>query len=622
LKTYWKYIRKYKAPFILAPLFTLLEASGEFLLPYLNADLINRGAAARDISFILRQGRLMLLFAVFMLLFGTAGFGFAIYGTVKVTSDLRKDVFDRVIRFSYSDLDRFSTGSLITRITNDMVQVQDFMKQLMRGGMRAPVIMTGALVMSFYMAPRLAWIMLIVILVLAVTVFILIHLASPRYTRMQEAIDGMNTGIEEAITNEKVIKSFVRETLEAEKFGVLNRTLVDRTISALSIMLLIQPLSQLAIHIAVLAVVWRGGRLVIAGSLEIGTLTAFITYLTQMLTSLTVLANTILRGTRAASSNRRIMEVLGTKDEGLAAGIMAEGVTASEEKPAAGAHAEGMTASDEDLAACAEAEDAAVSPKDSHHTSDVQITEGKIEFRHVSFRYFSHNRENVLSDISFTALPGEVVGIVGSTGSGKTTLISLIPRLYDSWSGEILIDGTDIRRFPLGELRRGIAVVPQNTALFTGSVEENLRWGNPDASPEEMKEAASIACAGEFIDRFPDGFAHELGQSGRNLSGGQRQRLTIARAILKKPRILILDDATSACDTATEASIRSALSQKLSGVTKLVIAQRITSVMEADRILVLGDGRIQGMGTHTELMQTCAMYREIYASQVHTQAEG
>lgn len=570
MKKYIPYIKKYWYSFILAPLFMVMEASGEFILPYINANIINIGAANGDIPYIIKNGVFMVLIALGMLVTGVLGANFAIRGAARLAGSIRKDTFCKIQSFSFSNIDDFTPGSLITRITNDVTQIENFTRNLLRGMFRSPVMLIGAVIMSFTLNKSLAWIILIVIPILAAAIAAIILIASPRYTKMQEQIDKLNINVRETATNVRVIKSFVREEYEKEKFSGVNDMLVEKSIAALKMMMFIQPASALAINVTTLLVVWFAGRQIMVGDMELGTLTAFITYLTQILNALNFLANIVLQGTRAAASDKRISAVLSAEVE-----LNDDMVT---DKSAAVEH-------------------------------------GKIEFKNVTFRYFKNNPEKVLDDVSFEILPGEFVGIIGSTGSGKTTLVSMIPRLYDADEGEILIDGKNVKKWPLYNLRESISVVLQNNTLFSGTVAENLRWGNEDAEDDEITEAAKIAQADGFIQSFRDGYDTELEHGGANLSGGQKQRLCIARALLKKPKILILDDSTSAVDTATDAAIRRAFREKLPGVTKLVIAQRINSVMDADKILVLEHGQIVGCGKHSELMDNCPVYAEIYWSQ-------
>ncbi len=570
MKKYIKYAKKYWYSFLLGPLFMVLEACGEFILPYINANLINIGAANKDMDYVIGQGIFMAFIALLMLITGVLGANFSVRASTRLAAGIRKEVFRKIQTFSFTDIDEFSTGSLITRITNDITQVQNFAQTLLRGMFRSPVMLIGALIMSFVLNPSLAWAILIIVPILAIAIALIIKTASPRYTKMQQAIDELNNDVGETITNIKVIKSFVREEYEIKGFGLVNDDLVNKSTSALKVMLLMQPVSALAVNITTLAVVWISGRQIMVGDMELGTLTAFITYLSQILTALTFLANIVLQGTRAAASDKRISEVLNNVVE--------------------------------------------LTDENAAH-KNVQITKGDIEFRNVSFKYFKNNKDYVLSDINLHIKAGELIGIVGSTGSGKSTLVSLIPRLYDANEGEVLVDGYNVKDLSFGNLRDSIAMVLQKNTLFAGTIAENLRWGNENASDEEVKHAATVAQADAFVTGFPNGYETELGQGGVNLSGGQKQRLCIARALLKSPRIIILDDSTSAVDNATDASIRKAFREELPGVTKLIIAQRISSIMDADRILVLDEGRVAGFDTHEVLIKTCEEYQEIYYSQ-------
>lgn len=570
MRIYTKYAKKYWYSFILGPLFMVLEACGEFILPFINANIINTGVANKDIDYIIQNGIYMGLLAIAMMITGILGANFAIRGSVRMAAGVRKDVFAQIQKFSFANIDDFTTGSLITRITNDITQIQNFAGTLLRGMFRSPIMLVGALIMSFALEPKLAWIIFAIVPFLAIAIFLIIKTASPRYAKMQKAIDGLNNGVGETVTNQRVIKSFVREEYEIGKFAKVNDELLEKSTSALKIMLFMQPVSALAINVTTLLVVWFAGEPIMIGDMPLGTLTAFITYLSQVLTALNFLANIILQGARASASHKRIKEVMDAKI---------------------------------DLN-----DDTAAFP-------NKKVESGEIEFKNVSFRYFKNNRDKVLSNIDLHINQGELVGVIGSTGSGKTTLVSLIPRLYDADEGDVLVDGVNVKDYKIENLRDGIAMVLQKNTLFSGTVEENLRWGNESASDEELKWAAKTARAEEFILKMPNGYGSNIERGGANLSGGQRQRMCIARALIKNPKIIILDDSTSAVDTATDASIRESFRRELGGVTKIIIAQRITSVSDADKIIVVDNGEIVGVGCHKELMKNCKTYQEIYYSQ-------
>ena len=576
MKKYTKHMRKDWYCFLLGPLFMTLESCGEFILPFINANIINEGAAKGDIPFILKNSSYMLFLAAGMLIAGVLGGYFSIKGAARMAAGIRKEVFGKIQTFSFSDIDRFSTGSLITRVTNDITQIQTFAQSLFRGFFRSPIMLIGALIMSFKLNSQIAWVIFIVIPILVLATYFIRKVSSPRYTVMQEQLDTLNTGIGEVITNEKVIKSFVREEHEKNKFKVINRSLMEKTVYALKMIILMQPVYALVTNVTTLIVVWIAGKQIMVGSMEIGTLTAFITYLSQILTSLNALSNIIQQGTRAAASDRRISEVMNTFPD-----ISDENATEKEHK----------------------------------------IQSGDIEFRNVTFRYFKDNKTPVLDNINVKINSGEFVGIIGSTGSGKTTFISMIPRLYDPDNGDVFVDGINVRQLSLLELRESVSVVLQKNTLFSGTVAENLRWGNENATDEELVAACRIAQADSFITSFSQGYETEIGQGGGNLSGGQKQRLCIARALLKKPKIMILDDSTSAVDTATDACIRHALRKQLPHITKFIIAQRISSVMDADKIIVMDKGAIVGCGTHDELIRNCTTYQEIYYSQKDREEE-
>lgn len=570
VKRYAAYIKPYLSAFLLAPLLMLTEVFGEILLPKFMSLIINNGVADRDTGYIIRMGIIMVLTAIVMAAGGIGGAYFSAKASICFTSDLRDALFAKVQNFSFKNIDQYSTGSLVTRLTNDVQQVQNVTMMGLRLLFRAPGMLIGALIMAFLMNAKLALVILIVIPFLSIAIVTIMVKAFPRFTLMQKKIDKLNSGIQEALTNVRVIKSFVREDYEEEKFQTMNQDLKDSSLNAMKIVIATMPIMMFAMNVTTLAVVWYGGNIIIAGNMQVGDLTAFTTYIVQILMSLMMLSMVLLQSSRAIASVKRISEVLDTE----------------------------IDLTDENAS-----------------RKDLKVTEGKVEFKDVVFSYSNEGGEKILEHINFTAEPGKVLGIIGTTGSGKTSLVQLIPRLYDVTEGQVLVDGVDVREYSLKNLRDGVGMVLQKNVLFSGTIDENLRWGNEEASEEEVRNAAKAAQADGFVTSFTNGYDSDLGQGGSNVSGGQKQRLCIARALLKKPKILILDDSTSAVDTATEAKIRESFSTTLKDTTKIIIAQRIGSVESADKIIVLDDGRIIGMGTHEELMKNCEAYQEIYYSQ-------
>lgn len=571
MKRYWKYIKPYLSAFICGPIFMIVEVIGEILLPRFMANIIDIGAAQRNIPYIIGMGVVMILTAFAMMAGGIGGAYFAAKAAISFSSDLRGDVFDRVQKFSFANLDRFSTGSLVTRLTNDITQVQNLINMALRMMLRAPGMLIGALIMAFMMNAQLAVVIVVVIPILVTLIAIVIRTAFPRFEIMQKKLDVLNSNIQEMLTNVRVIKSFVRGSYEEDKFAKANEDLKESSLRAFKVVILNMPIMMLMMNATTMAVVWFGGKQILAGKMPVGNLTAFTTYIVQILMSLMMLAMVLLQSSRALASLHRITEVLDTEID-----LTDEGCSFPEKS----------------------------------------VESGKVEFKNVSFRYYKDNKEKVLDRISFCVESGQILGIIGSTGSGKTTLVQMIPRLYDVDEGEVLVDGVNVKDYSLKNLRNGVGMVLQKNVLFSGTIMENLMWGDEDASQEEITKAAESAQAAPFIESFTEGYETELGQGGVNVSGGQKQRLCIARALLKKPKILILDDSTSAVDTATEAKIRESFAGTLKDTTKIIIAQRITSVIEADTILVLDEGSIVGMGTHEELLQKCEAYQEIYYSQM------
>lgn len=576
MKQYKKYVIPYKSAFILGPIFMIVEVLGEIILPKLMSMIINYGCgqdvtvAAKGPAYIIGIGAAMIGTALLMMMGGVLGAYFAVKASVNFAGDLRRDVFAKVQKFSFANIEKFSTGSLVTRLTNDITNIQNVLSMGLRMLLRAPGMLIGGLIMAFLMNAKLALVFCVVIPVLIIALAFVMKTAFPRFDVMQTKIDGLNSRIQENITNQRVVKSFVRDDFEKETFDRANNELKDKTLRAMKVVILTMPIMTLAMNLTVMAVVWFGGQQILIGDMPVGNLTAFTTYVTQILMSLMMVSMIMIQGSRAMASSHRILEVLDT---------------------------------DIDL------------NDDNASEKDRLVTSGEIEFKNVCFRYYKKHKKNVLQNINFTAKPGEVVGIIGSTGSGKSSLVQLIPRLYDCDEGKVLVDGVNVKEYSLNHLRDGVAMVLQKNTLFSGSIMENLRWGDEEATDEQVKEAAKAAQADGFVSEFADGYDRELGQGGVNVSGGQKQRLCIARALLKKPKILILDDSTSAVDTATEAQIRKSFSTTLKDTTKLIIAQRISSVEDADRILVMDEGQIVGQGTHKELLESCETYQEIYYSQ-------
>ena len=576
MKRWFSYAKPYTLYFILGPLLMIVEVIGEVLMPMFLGQILNEAAegsltTARCIMYI----GLMLLTALMMMAGGVGGAYYGTKASVNYAADVRRDVYKKVQKFSFANIDKFSTGSLVTRLTNDITQVQNFVNTLLRMCMRSPGMFIGALIMAIRLRPQLSWVFIIAIPVIGIGIALIIKTAFPRFGTMQEKVDKLNSTVQESVTNVRVVKSFVREDYEIEKFTTANSNLKNSGISAMKVMIMTGPFMTLFMNITIAAIVWFGAHQVmgITDAMAPGDLSQFVTYANQILHSLMMLSMMFIMSSRALASGKRIAEVLDEKVD-----ITDENASMTEK----------------------------------------MVTEGTIEFRNVTFRYYKHSEDSVLENINLTIPAGKTVGIIGSTGCGKTTLVSLIPRLYDTDMGEVLVDGVNVKEYSLKNLREGVGMVLQKNVLFSGTIEDNLRWGDEDATMEEIISAADSAQADVFIKNFKDGYKTELEQGGVNVSGGQKQRLCIARALLKKPKILILDDSTSAVDTATEAKIREEFRTGLKDSTKIIIAQRIMSVMEADMIIVMNDGQITGVGTHDELMKSNTEYQEIYASQMES----
>ena len=549
----------------------IVEVIGEVVMPKILAFIID-GANNGTLTW---QGSILAMFgtigmAILMMAGGVGGSYFGAKAAVNFAGDLRRDIFTKVQSFSFANIDKFSTGSLVTRMTNDVTQLQNFINMVLRMAIRAPGMLIAALFMAISLQPSLSVVFAVAVPVLVAGIATIIVSSFSKFSMVQKKVDGLNSAVQENVTNVRVVKSFTREEFEIEKFGRANTDLRDTAMGAMKIVIFMSPVMTLVMNITVMCVIFFGGRIVLNGGMEVGELSAFITYATQILSSLMAVSMLFMVTSRALASAKRIGEVL-------------------DEVP---------DISDENA-----------------QRKDLTVKNGDIEFKNVTFRYYKNSEDPVLDNISLKIPARSIVGIVGSTGCGKTTLVSLISRLYDADAGEVLVDGVNVKDYSIFNLREGVGMVLQNNTLFSGTVSENLRWGNENASDEEVIAAASSAQADKFVSSFADGYDTMIDQGGTNVSGGQKQRLCIARALLKKPKVLILDDSTSAVDTATEKQIREAFRNELADSTKIIIAQRISSVKDADMIVVMNEGRITGVGTHDELLAENEAYQEIYYSQ-------
>ncbi len=576
MKKWLKYVKPYKKYFILGPLCMIVEIVGEIFMPFGMSRIINEVTTDRSIVYIIAVSFFMIVSALLMMAGGVGGAYFGAKAAVNFATDLRSDVYGKIQSFSFSNIDKFSTGSLITRTTNDITQLQNFVNMLLRMFLRAPGMMIGAIIMAILLQPRLATVLAISIPTMLVIQVIVIRKGFPLFKVMQKKLDKLNAVIQENLTNIRVVKSFVREDHETKKFKTANTDLKTAGLKAINVMIFLMPMMMLFMNLSIVAVLWFGGNFVAIGGMPIGDLSAFITYITQILMSLMMVSMLFMTSSRALASGKRVLEILDEPSD----------------------------LSDENAT-----------------QKDKKVEHGKIEFKNVSFKYYKNSEREVLENINIVIPAGKTVGIIGSTGCGKSTLVSLIPRLYDADSGVVKVDDVDVKEYSLKNLRDGIGMVLQKNVLFSGTVSENLRWGREDATEEMLEDAAKQAQAHDFVSAFVGGYDASIEQGGSNVSGGQKQRLCIARALLKNPKILILDDSTSAVDTATEAKIRSAFKNELKDSTKIIIAQRISSVKDADEILVMDDGVITGIGTHEELIKSNPEYIEIYTSQMENEKE-
>ncbi len=572
MKKLMRYAGEYQKFLLLTPLLMVGEVVMETLIPTLIAQLVNMISAANetplDMVELLKSGGLMLLMAMLSLGFGALGAWAASKGAMGFSKNLRRALFNKVEHFSFENIDKFSTASLVTRLTTDVNQVQNVVMMMIRMSFRSPIMFVMAFFWAWKLNPSLITILLVAAPILFFGMAAIVKISFPRFRIMMQKYDSLNASVQENLTAIRVVKAFVREKFEKSKFAKSADDLMNAQRAAERVVILNSPLMQLIIYGCMIAVLWLGGQQIIVGDMSVGDMIAFITYITQILMSLMMVSFIFVAFVMSKASIVRINEVL---DE--------ESTIKNPEHP------------------------------------ETNVKDGSIVFDHVSFGYGSDKSRAVLQDVNLTIRSGETIGLIGATGSAKSTLVSLIPRLYDVTEGRVLVGGRDVREYDTTALRDAVAMVLQKNVLFSGTIAENLRWGNEHATQEEIEAACKVAQADGFIKSFPKGYETDLGQGGVNVSGGQKQRLCIARALLKKPKVMILDDATSAVDTATDASIRAALKDQMADTTKIIIAQRITSVMEADRIIVLDEGRVMDVGTHDELMQRSKIYREVYTSQ-------
>ena len=566
-RTLLKQVKQYKAAALLTPLWTTLEVIMGVLIPYATASIIDKGIGAGSLPDVYKYGGIMLGLAFLSLIFGILAGRFAAYSSTGLAANLRLAMYQNIQRFSFSDIDKYSTAGLVTRMTTDVSSIQSAFQMLLRVTFRAPLNLVSALAMCFVIHPRLSIIFLAAMLVLGTFLSWLILRAARLFKEILKKVDALNGVVQENVSAIRVVKAFVREDHEMSKFDKAALGLYTMNIKAETLMALNGPVMNLIVNACIIALSWWGARYIVEGSLTTGQLTSLFSYIMTVLSSLMMLSMIIVQLTQSAASGSRVAEVI---DE--------------------------------------------IPDMDNPDKPLSQVADGSIRFNHVYFTY-KKGGDYALEDIDLDIKPGETVGLIGGTGSGKSSLVNLIPRLYDVSEGSVEVGGVDVRRYDMRSLRNNVAMVLQQSTLFSGTILENLRWGNPDATREECEEACRLAAADEFIQSFPDGYDTHIEQGGTNVSGGQRQRLCIARALLKNPKVLILDDSTSAVDTATDASIRETFRTRLKGTTKIIISQRILSIKDADRIIVMDSGRVDGFDTHENLLKTNAIYREIHEMQ-------
>ena len=569
MKKLWPHARPYLPIIFLGVICSAAEAVFELLIPLVMSDIVDIGIATGDVDYILKKGFLMVGLALISLAFGLGSAALSARAGQGFGANLRRAEYDHIQSFAFSNIEKFSTASLVTRLTNDVNNLQMTLMMGMRLLVRAPVMLVSAMILSIRISRQLSNVFLVALPLLAVVVVTLLMKVGPRFKALQEKTDALNLVVQENLTGIRVVKSFVREDYEQEKFSKRNQDLKETSQKAFGAVVMNMPIMMLIINGTIIAVMWFGGHMVAQGSLDAGKLITYFTYISQIMISLMMVSMMFMMMTRSIACGKRVAEVL--------------------------------------------AEEPAIT--DAEALEDAEVENGSVDFEGVSFRYDPRSPEWILRDIDLHIPSGATVGILGGTGSGKTSLVSLIPRLYEAGEGTVKVGGRSVREYTMDHLRGSVSMVLQKNTLFSGTIRENLLWGDENATDEELWEACRAACADEFLSRMPDGLDTDLGQGGVNVSGGQKQRLCIARAILKKPKVLILDDSTSAVDTATDARIREAFRTQLKDTTKIIIAQRVTSVMDADLIVVMDRGRIAAQGKHEELMKTCEIYREVYTAQ-------
>ena len=572
MKEYFPFFQKYRKALILAPTLVIIDVFCEIVQPKLMSKIVDLGVSQKSLLYVLHTGGIMVALSLVAIAANVGNIYYSSHASVGFAAELRKGIFNKIQKLSVSNIESLSSASLVTRLTNDVNILQEVIMMSLRLMIRAPLMLLFAVLIAISINAGLASIIAIAIPVLAVIIYYILRRGLPFFEKVQRKLDKVNATIQENLVNVRVVKSFVREDFEKKKFGFSNNELREISVKASGTVVLILPVMQLVMNISIVAIVWFGGNKIISGTFQVGQLMSFITYITQILMSLMMLSMTLMTLARAGASSERILEVLNAKVD--------------------------------------------IFDSPSAIEKNLTVKLGKVEFENVFFKYHSDGSEYVLKNISFTILPGETVALIGATGSAKTTLVQLIPRLYEVSKGRVLVDDADVRDFTMQNLRKNVKLVLQQNELFSGTIKQNLKWGNPEASDEEIVTAAKASQAHDFIQSFPKQYETVLGQGGVNISGGQKQRLCIARAILRKPSILILDDSTSAVDTTTEAKIRESFNGHLKDTTKIIIAQRISSILSADKIILLDNGEIIGTGTHTELMINNPVYKEIYNSQL------